>query len=87
MSRIITAIISFKNESFVYEWVNKFNSKSADRKQFELNIKPISRDITKDNNTQKIIFIEQALGQNIQKFLKLNSEWTKYHKVDFFTME
>ena len=86
MSRIITAIISFKNESFVYELVNKFNSKSADRKQFELNIKPISKDITKDN-TQKIIFIEQALGQNSQKFLKSNSEWTKYHKVDFFTME
>ena len=85
MSRTKTAVISFKNESFFYEWVNKFDSQEADRRHSEFDIKPILRDSSKDD-PQKIICIQQALGGNIQKSPQSNSEWIKSYKIDFLTM-
>ncbi len=85
MSRTITALISFKRQSFIYEWVNKFDIKAADRRDSEFEINPIFRNFSNDD-TQKIIRIKKALKGNIQKSLQSISEWIKSQKVDLLTM-
>ena len=85
MSRTITALISFKRQSFIYEWVNKFHIKVADRRDSEFEINPIFRNFSNDD-TQKIIRIKKALKGNIQKSLQSINEWIKSQKVDLLTM-
>ena len=63
-----------------------FDSKEADLRHSEFDIKPLFRIYSKDN-LKKFICIYQALEGNIQKFFPANSEWIKSHKVDFSTME
>ena len=85
MSRTITAVISFKIESFFEEWADIFDSKEADRRHSEFKIKPLFRGFRK-GDPKKIIFINQVPEGNIQKFDQANSEWIKSYKVDFFNM-
>ena len=86
MSRTITTVISFKIESSFEEWVSIFDSKEADRRHSEFDIKPLFRGFSKDD-PQKVICIHQAPEGNIQEFVKANSEWIQSHKVDFSTMQ
>ena len=85
MSRTITAVISFKIESFFEEWADIFDSKEADRRHSECKIKPLFRCLSK-YDPKKIIFINQIPEGNIQKFDQANSEWIKSYKVDFSYM-
>ena len=86
MSRKITTVISFKIESTFEEWVKIFDSKEADLRHSEFDIKPLFRGFSKDD-IKKVKFINNAPGGNIEKFVKANSEWIKSHKVDFSSME
>ena len=86
LSREITTIISFKIESKFEEWVKNFDSKEADLRYSEFDIKLLFKGFSKDD-PKKIICIHKAPEGNIQKFVQANSEWIKSHKVDFLTME
>ena len=86
MSRTITALISFKRQSFIYEWANKFDSKDLYIRHTEFDIKILSKCFSKDDPL-KLICIQKTLGENIQNFLQSNIEWIKSHIVDFLTME
>ena len=86
MSREITTVISFKIESKFEEWVKIFDSKEADLRHSEFDIKPLFRGFSKDD-PKKVICIHQAPEGNIQKFVQANSEWRKIHKVDFSSMK
>ena len=86
MSMKITTVISFNIESKFEEWVKIFDSKEADLRQFEFDIKPFFRVLSKDD-PKKIICINQAQEGNIQKFVQANIKWIEKHKVDFCTME
>ena len=86
MSRKITTLISFKIESTFEEWVKIVDSKEADLRHSGFDIKPLIRGFGKDD-PKKLIYIDQALEGNIQKFVKANSEWIKSHKVDFSSIE
>ena len=86
MSRKITTVISFKIESKFEEWVKIFDSKEADLRHSEFDIKSLFRGFSEDD-PKKVICINQAPEGNIQKFVQANSEWIKSHKVDLLTME
>ena len=86
MSRKITTVISFKIEFKSEEWVKIFDSKEADLRHSEFDIKPLFRGLSKDD-PKKVIYILRAPGGNIQKFVQANSEWIKTHRVDFSSME
>ena len=86
MSREITTVISFEIDSTFEEWVKIFDSKEADLRHSEFDIKPLFRGFSKDD-PKKVICIHQAPEGNIQKFVQANSEWIKSHKVDFSSME
>jgi len=86
MSRKITTVISFKIESKFEEWVKIFDSKEADLRHSEFDIKPLFRGVSKED-PQRIIVIHQAPEGNVQKFVKANIKWIKSHKVDFSSME
>ena len=86
ISRKITTVISFKIESTFEEWVKIFDSKEADRRHSEFEIKLLLRGFIKDD-PKKVICINQAPEGNIQKFVQEKSEWIKSHKIDFSTME
>ena len=86
MSRKIPTVISFKIESTFEEWVKIFDSKEADLRHSEFDIKPLFRGFSKDD-PKKVICIHQAPEGNIQKFVQANSDWIKSHKVDFSSME
>ena len=86
MSRKITTVISFKIESSFEEWVKIFDSKEADLRHSEFDIKPLFRGCSKDD-PKRVICIHQAPEGNIQKFFQANSKWIKSHKVDFSSME
>ena len=86
MPREITTVISFNIENTFEEWVKIFDSKEADLRHSEFNIKPLFRGFSKDD-PKKVICIPQALDGNIQKFVQANSECIKSHKVDFSTVE
>ena len=66
--------------------VKIFDSKEADLRHSEFDIKPLFRGFSKDD-PKKLICINQAPEGNIQKFVQANSEWIKSHKVDFSSME
>ena len=82
----ITTVISFKIESTFEEWVKIFDSKEADLRHSEFDIKTLFSWFSKDI-PKKVICINQAPQGNIQKFVQANSKWIKSHKVDFSTME
>ena len=86
MFRKITTLIFFKIESIFEQWVKIFDSKEADLRLSEFDIKPLFRGFSKDD-PKKVICIHQAPEGNIQKFVKVNSELIKSHKVDFSIME
>ena len=86
MSRKITTVISFKIENSFEEWVKIFDSKDADLRHSEFDIKPLFRGLSKDD-PKKVICINQAQEENIQKSVKANSEWIKSYKVEFSIME
>ncbi len=86
MSREIRTVISFKIESAFEEWVKIFDSKEADLRYSEFDIKPLFREFSKDD-PKKFICIHQAPEGNIQKFVQANSEYIKSHKVDFSIMK
>ena len=86
MSREITTVISFKIESKFEEWVKIFDSKEADQRYSEFDIKPLFRVFSQDD-PKKVICKHQSSEINIQKFVQVNSEWIKSHKVDFSSME
>ena len=86
MYRKITTLISFKIESKFDEWVKIFDSKEADLRHLEIDIKPLFRELSKDD-PKKVICIHQAPEGNIQRFVQSNSELIKSHKVDFSSME
>ncbi|MBO8223162.1 hypothetical protein CUB78_06050 [Prochlorococcus marinus str. XMU1401] len=86
MSRKITTLISFKIESSFEGWLKIFDSKEADLRHSEFDIKPLFRGFSKDD-PKKVICINQAPQRNIQKFLQANCEWIKSHKVDFSSMK
>ena len=86
MSRKITTVLSFKIESKFEEWVKIFDSKEADLRHSEFDIKPLFRGFSKDD-PKKVICVHQAPEGNIQRFVQANSEWIKSHKVDFSSME
>ena len=86
MFRKIKAVISFKIESILKEWVKIFDSKEADLRYSEFDIKPLFRGFSKDY-PKKVICIDQAPEGNIHKFVQANSEWIKVHKVDLSSME
>ena len=81
----ITTVISFEIQSKFEEWVKIFDSKEADLRYSEFEIKPIFRGFIKDD-PNKVICIHQAPEGNMQKFFQANSEWIKSHKVDFLSM-
>ena len=66
--------------------VKIFDSKEADLRHSEFDIKPLFRGFSKDD-PKKVICIHQAPKGNIQKFVQANSEWIKIHKVDFSSMK
>ena len=49
MSRKITTVISFKIEITFEEWVKIFDSKEADLRHSEFDIKPLFRGFSKDD--------------------------------------
>ena len=86
MSRKITTVISFKIESTFEEWVKIFDSKEADLRHSEFDIKLLFRGFSKDD-PKKVICINLSPEEKIQKFLQANSEWIKSHEVYFSSME
>ena len=66
--------------------VKIFDSKEADLRHSEFDIKPLFRGFSKDY-PRKVICIHQAPKGNIQKFVQANSELINSHKVDFSSME
>jgi len=86
MTRKITTVISFKIESRFEEWVKIFDSKEADLRHSEFDIKPLFRGFSRFD-PKKVICIHQAPKGIIQKFVQANIEWIKRHKFDFSTME
>ena len=86
MSSKITTLISFEIESKFEEWVKIFDSKEADLRHSEFDIKQLFRGFSKDD-LKKVIFFHQVPEGNFQKFVQANSEWIKSHKVDISSME
>ena len=65
MSRKITTVISFEIESIFEELVRIFDSKEADLRNSEFDIKPLFRGFSVDY-PKKVICISQAPKGNIQ---------------------
>ena len=86
MFRKITTVISFEIESTFEEWVKIFDSKEADLRHFEFDIKPLFRGFSKDD-PKKVICVHQAPEGKIQKVFQAKSEWIKSDKVDFSSIE
>jgi len=86
MTRNITYEISFIIVCRFEEWVKIFDSKEADLRYSEFDIKTLFRSFIK-NYQKKVIWINQATEGNIQNFVQSNNVLIKSHKVDFSTME
>ena len=82
----ITIVIYFQIESTFKEWSKIFDIKEADLRHSELDIKPLFRGFSKDD-PKKVIYINQTLEGNHQKFVKENSKWIKSLKFDSSTIE
>ena len=72
MSRKITTVISFKIESSFEEWVKIFDSKEANLRHSEFDIKPLFKGFSKDD-PKKVICLNHSPEEKIQKFLQANS--------------
>ena len=86
MSSKITTVVSFKIESTFEKWEKIIDSKEADLRHSEFDIKPLFRGLSKDD-PKNVICIHQAPEVNIQKFVQANIEWIKSHKVELSSME
>ena len=86
MSCTVTSVFTFKIQSTFDEWSAIFDSKEADKRHSEFEIKPLFRGVNKED-PQKVIVIHQAPEGNVQKFLAANGEWMATHRVDLSTME
>ena len=86
MFRKIKNVISFEIESIFKEWVKIFDSKKADLRYSEFDIRPLFKGFSKDY-LKTVICIHQVPEGNIQKFVQANSECIKSHKVYFSSME
>ena len=86
MFRKIKNVISFEIESTFEEWVKIFDSKEADLRNSEFDIKPLFKGLSKDD-PKTVICIHKTPDGNIKKFVQAKSEWIKSHKVDFLSME
>tara|TARA_B100001989_G_scaffold920_1_gene670 strand:+ start:410 stop:685 length:276 start_codon:yes stop_codon:yes gene_type:complete len=84
--RKITTVISFKIKSKFEEWGKIFDSKEADLRNSEFDIKSFFSGFNKDD-PNKVMSIHHSPGGNNQNFVQANSEWIKSHKFDFLTME
>ena len=82
----ITSVFTFKIESNFEEWAAIFDSKEAERRHSEFDIKPLFRGVSK-KDSQKVIVINQAPEGNIQKFVEANGDWMATHRVDLSTMK
>jgi len=85
MSCSVTSVFTFKIKSTFDEWVTIFDSKEADKRHYEYDIKPLYRGVSQED-PQKVIVIHQAPEGNMQKFLEANGKWMATHKVDLSTM-
>ena len=85
MSCSVTSVFTFKIESTFDEWVTIFDSKEANKRHAEFDIKPLYRGVSKQD-PQKVIVIHQAPEGNVQKFIEVNHEWMATHRVDLSTM-
>ena len=85
MSCSVTSVFTFKIESTFDEWVAIFDSKEANKRHAEFDIKPLYRGVSKQD-PQKVIVIHQAPEGNVQKFIEANNEWMATHRVDLSTM-
>ena len=86
MSIKIKTVIYFKIESTLEKLVKIFESKGADLKHSEFDIKSLFRGFRKDD-PKRVICINQSPEVDIQKFFQANNEWIISHKVDLSTME
>ena len=82
----IRTVISFEIESKFEEWKKIFDSKKADLRHSEFDIKPLFAGFRKDV-PKKVIFIHKSPRGNIQNFIQANSELIKSLKVYFSIME
>lgn len=82
----MTTLISFIIEITFQQWVKIFDSKEADIRHSEFDIKLLFRGFSEDD-PNKLMRIYQAPEGNIQKFVQANSECIKSHKVDFSSMK
>ena len=82
MSRKITTLISFKIESTFEEWVKIFDSKEANLRHSEFNIKPIFRGFSKDD-PKKVICIHHSIERNINSLYKQIVNRLKFIKLIF----
>ena len=80
MSRKITSVISLKIESTFRKWVNIFDSKEANLKNSQIDIKILFKGFSKFE-PKKVFCVHQAPEGNIQNFVQVNSEWIKSRKV------
>ena len=85
MSCSVTSVFTFKIESTFDEWVAIFDSKEANKRHAEFDIKPLYRGVSKED-PQKVIVIHQAPEGNVQKFVEANGNWMATHRVDLSTM-
>ncbi len=69
MSRKITTLIYFKIVSSFEEWVKIFDSKKADLRHSEFDIKPLFRVFSKDD-PKKVICIHQAREEIFKSLFK-----------------
>ena len=79
MSCSVTSVFTFKIESTFDEWAAIFDSKEADKRHSEFDIKPLFRGVSKED-PQKIIVIHQAPEGNVQKFVEANGDWMSTHR-------
>ena len=63
MSRKITTVISFKIGSTFEEWVKIFDSKEADLRHSEFDIKPLFRGFSKDDPKKSNLFTSGSRGK------------------------
>ena len=72
MTKKITTIISFKIESLFEEWAKILESKEADLRHSEFDIKQLFRGFSK-YDPKKVICIHPAPEGDIQKFVQANN--------------
>ena len=82
MSSIITTVISFKIEILFEECIKIFDSKEANNRHYEFDIKPLLRVFSKDD-TKKNFLYTLSYRSKYKMFFQANSEWIKSKNIDF----